>query len=82
LCGLNENLFVIFSGHIFFMSFNSPRTLSEEMNEKKTADFMSAVAYTGKENLIIKSSFKVTVSVLGLVEGLLCRSNLYKEVRL
>jgi len=53
------------------------------MNEKKRQQiFMSAVAFIKKEKLNIKSSFKVTVSVLGLLEGLLCRSNLYKEVRL
>ena len=43
---------------------------------------MFAFAYIRKKKFIFKSSFKAAVSVLGLVEGLLCRSNLKKEVRL
>ncbi|AHM57659.1 hypothetical protein EAL2_808p01540 (plasmid) [Peptoclostridium acidaminophilum DSM 3953] len=36
---MNEKSFEIFSSRTFFMSFNSPRTLSEEMNEKKQQIF-------------------------------------------
>jgi hypothetical protein len=82
LCGLNEKSFVIISGHTFFMSFTNPRTLRLEMNEKRQQIFRSAVTYMRKEKFIFKGSFKVAVFVLGLVEGLLCRSNLNKEVRL
>jgi len=51
------------------MSFTSPRTLKEEMNEKKTADVSCLLSLIiRRKKYLSKSSFKVALSVLGLVE--------------
>lgn len=62
-------IFLIFSGHTFFMSFTSPRTLKTEMNEKKTADFKSAVAHIWKKNLIRKKFVQSDGFCPGTIRG-------------
>ena len=82
MCGLNEKSFAIFSQTTFFVPFTILMTVQKKTNEKRQQIFKVCCRLYKEEKIIFKSSFKTEVSVLRLVEGLLGRSNLYKEVHL